>query len=97
MCTVRVDAKIKNIVTELVSTRGGTVDMCMWGKCAHCYNRLPWENYFGCGESLSSLHYMANDNQHIKNALIEMFGNEQMSEGKFIFQNKKKYKNQETH
>ena len=85
MCTVRVDAKIKNIVTELVSTRGGTVDMCMWGKCAHCYNRLPWENYFGCGESLSSLHYMANDNQHIKNALIEMFGNEQMSEGMFYF------------
>ena len=80
MCTVRVDATITNIVTQLVSTRGGTVDMCMWPECAHCYNRLPWEKYSGCGESLSSLHYMANDNQHVLNALIEMFGNEQMSE-----------------
>ena len=80
MCTLRVDAQIKNVVTQLTSTRGGTVDMCMWSHCAHCYNRRPWEKYGGCGESLSSLHYMANDNQHIKNALIEMFGNEQMSE-----------------
>ena len=56
MCSIRVYANIKNVVTQLSSTRAGTVDMCMEPTCANCYNRLPWDPYGGCGESLSSLH-----------------------------------------
>jgi hypothetical protein len=80
MCTLRVEALIVNTVTGLQSTRGGSIDTCLRNSCAHCYNRRPWDPHSGCGESIASLHFMRADNRHLRNALLEMFGNEEMSD-----------------
>ena len=80
MCTLRVEALVVNTVTGLQSTRGGSIDTCLRNSCAHCYNRRPWDPHSGCGESIASLHFMRADNRHLRNALLEMFGNEEMSD-----------------